>query len=350
MNEELNSIIEATAAVYDNRHELIKDIDTYQQVLHVLKKAIDNYGKRGMSVVDDPDADSEDSGDAADQWLKEHNEKPDEASKQRIYSRDWQPRTDYTPVESAAISKFLEEGYSHREAERLAGAHKGPRDYRQALRSGINPSMPSDKMLEQLKGLAKEWLDNARNVELAGADQTKNPMKYAAGQMEQAHGSHVKDYHEAYNNFLASDELKQLKPRERHKAVQEWKNNWKQQNPNYEEGLGNVSAVQSVFADAASNIKQRQKDIEEHIGRGGVSEVADMTAQEAAQHLGAVKGEEGIEGTSVVQDPLASFAAKNPKLTKLLNEEQMSRVKRVDSAAAAQGKVRVRKAPGEPKE
>lgn len=340
----LHSIVAAAKFIRENREELMKNLSSYEHLLSTLKKAADDYEKHGMSVVDDPNQSEEE--DDADKWLKEKETSKSEPAK-NIHSKDWEPRSDYSPKEAAAIKKLTDDGYSHREAERLAGAHKGPRDYRSALRSGVNPSMPSDKMMGRLKGLAKEWLDNARSHDLANADEMKNPMKHASGQMEQAHKESTGDYHKAYSDFLSSDKVKDLSPRDRHKAVQEWKGKWKQDNPDYEEGLENVSRTQSKFADAAKNIEQKNKETEEHIARGGVSEIPEMSDQEAMQHLGGGKSEEGYTGGSIIKDPVAAFAAKNPQYVKLLKPDQMDRVKRVDSAAASQGKVRVRK-PKEP--
>jgi hypothetical protein len=325
--------------IRENKEELIKNPDSFKHILSVLKKAADDYEKHGLSIVDDPNQGDEE--DEAAKWLAANENK---AKEKKVYSKDWAPRTDYSPKEQAAIKQLMGDGYSHREAERLAGAHRGPKDYRSAMNSGINPSMPSDKMMGHLKGLAKEWLDNARSYDLSEADEMKNPIKHAAGQMEQAHKGHTADYHKALSDFLSSDSVKNLGPRERHKATQAWKTQWKQENPEYEKGLENVSAAQSKYADAAKNIETRNKEISSHIARGGVSEVPEMSEQEALQHLGGGKTEAGYTGT-IVKDPLAAFAAKNPKYTKLLNEEQMDRVKRVDSASALQGKVRVRKAP-----
>jgi len=327
-----------------------KSIAAYEDFLFSLKKAIDNYEKRGMSVTDDPDkADADDGTGDADEWLQQkEQEKPTSAESTKpsatSHSKDWQPRSDYSADELSSIKNLIDTGYSHREAERLSGAHRGPKDYRSALRSGVNPSMPSDKMMGHLKDLAKEWLENARSHDLANADEMKNPMKHASGQMEQAHKGHTGDYHQAYSDFLSSDAIKNLSPRERHGAVQEWKSKWKQDNPDYEEGLSGVSQVQTKFADAAKNIEQKNKETEEHIARGGVGGTPQMSDQEAMQHLGGGKSDEGYTGGSFVKDPAAVFAAKNPKYVKLLNKDQMDRVKRVDSAAATQGKVRVRKA------
>lgn len=343
----LHSIVATAQFIRENKEELMKNIESYEHMLRTLKKAADDYEKYGMSELDDPEQPEE--GDDVDQWLKEQEgEKVASEPTRAPYSKNWQARTDYSPKEAESVNKLIEDGYSHREAERLAGAHKGPKNYRDALRSGINPSTPSDKMMGHLKGLAKEWLDTARSHELANADEMKNPIKHASGQMEQAHKEHVGDYHQAYSDFLSSDTVKNLSPRDRHKAVQDWKGKWKQDNPDYDKGLGDVSQVQSKFADAAKNIEQKNKDVSEHIARGGVSMVPEMSDQEAMQHLGGGKSEEGYTSGSIIKDPVAAFAAKHPNYTKLLSQDQMDRVKRVDSASALQGKVRIRKKPQEP--
>ena len=306
MTTELHSIVATAKFIRENKEELMKNMSSYEHLLNTLKKAADKYEK--------------------------------------THSKDWEARSDYSPKEAEAIKKHMADGYSHREAERLAGAHKGPRDYRSALKSGVNPSMPSDKMMGHLKGMAKEWLENARAHDLANADEMKNPMKHASGKMQQAHKEGTADYHKAHTDFLSSDEIKDLSPRERHKAVQEWKSKWKQENPEYEEGLDNVSRTQAKFADAAKNIEDKNKETTEHIARGGVGSVPEMSDQEAMQHLGGGKSEEGYTGGSIVKDPVAAFAAKNPKYAQMLQPEQMDRLKRADSAAAQQGKIRVRKA------
>ena len=323
-------------------------VSKLQTLLDMLKKAKDDYEKHGMSVVDDPNLDMEE--DEAEKWLKENEGKekepaPKEKGKaEKVYSKDWEPRKDYTDKHKEDIKRHMDDGYSHREAERMAGAHKGPRDYQSALKSGVNPSLPSDKMMGHYKDLAKEWLDKHREMDLAEADEHKNPMKHAAGQMEQAHKKHTADYHGALSDFLSSDNVKGMKPRERHQAVNEWKSKWKQDNPDYHEGLGDVSQVQSKFKAAAQNIEEKNKDIAEHIARGGVSMPAEMSDAEAMQHVGGGKDEEsGAYTGSVIKDPLAHMAQSNKKWQEVLKPEQHERKLRLDSAAAAQGKVRVRK-------
>jgi hypothetical protein len=150
----LHSLVTAAEFVRNNKEDIMKNVSSYEHILSVLKKAVDDYEKHGMSVVDEPDQSDED--DEAEKWLKEQESEKQESKPSKVYSKDWQPRSDYSSKEAEAINKLIGEGYSHREAERLAGAHKGPKDYQSAMRSGINPSMPSDKMMGHLKGLAKE--------------------------------------------------------------------------------------------------------------------------------------------------------------------------------------------------
>jgi len=334
----LYSIIATVKFVKNNKEELMKNVSAYEHILNTLKKAVNDYEN------DEPEADQPDEEDS-----NTEKDPVDTDTPKRVYSKDWSPRQ-YSDKESAAIREHINNGYSPREAERLAGAHNDATNWQDALKSGVNPSMPSDKMMGHLKDLAKEYLETIRSHELANADEMKNPMKYASGQMEQVHKERTKDYSQAYDDFLESDTLKDLSPRDRHKAVQEWKGKWKEANPDYEKGLEAVSQVQSKFADAAKNIEQKNKEISDHIGRGGASEVPEMSAQEAMQHLGGGKAEEGYTGGSIIKDPTAAFAAKNPKLAELLRPEQHDRMKRVDSAAAQQGKVRTRKAGTAPQE
>jgi len=325
--------------------------------LKTLKKAIDKYSKHGMSIVDDPNQGEEDE---ADNWLAEHgtkNKETTEPSRSAGKSQDtkshsakeWTPRSDLAPHQAAVVKQYVDQGFSPREAERLAGFHKGTRDYKAALKSNVAPSMPSDKMLSNLKALAGEWIQNARLQEMSNADEIDNPLKHAAGQVINAHKESTKDYEKAYSDFLESGDIKDLKGRDRHKAIQTWKENWKKENPSHEENLDNAASKQSKFSDAAQNIKQKGEEISQHIARGGISQVPEMSDKEAMQHLGGGKGEEGYTTGSIVKDPLANFASKNPQYAKMLNKEQMDRLNRVNSAAAMQGKVRTIKKPEEPK-
>lgn len=350
MTNELLKIYTIAEELVKNKDELLKYPDFFEDILQDLRKASKKDFGDGYSIVDDPNEGGEE--DDADKWLKEQEaggEKKEEkqaAPQRKQHMADWQPRGDYNDKEKVAIDQHMKNGYSHREAERMAGAHKGPTDFRSAMKSGVAPSMMSDKMLNDIKPLAKQWLEEADKKEKLSANPETNPVKHASGRLMDAHEKNTAGFNKDYNEFLGSDKVKGLKGRDRHQAIQEWKSAWKESNPEYTAGLEGVSNAQKTFGESKQAAKESLEDKMRHISSGGQSMPTDMSAQEALQHLGGGKTEEGYQG-QIVQDPSATFAQKNPKLLAALKPEQQDRLKRVDSAARSQGVVRVRK--GEPK-
>lgn len=240
---------------------------------------------------------------------KEEEVKPKSKSK---YA-EWAPRTDYSDDENNAIKGFMDQGYSHREAERMANAYKGPTNFQDALSHPVKPSQMSEKMVGELKEIAKHWLDRADRQSKMTADPEKNPVKFASGKLMQAHEDATKDYSKAYNDFLGSDELKNKRGLDRHKAIQAWKQQWKESNPDYQKNLSNVSGAQKHFKEAKDAYGKNIHDKLMHIITGGMGEdpSSRMSAEEAAQHVGGAKAEEGGHQASIVKDPSATFAAAN---------------------------------------
>lgn len=325
----------------------------------------------------DPD---EEQGDEADKWLAEHDPKsapagkpvaapakaqaepeeeeveeaPEQPKRRSGAYSDWAPRDDYSPEQQAKMKDLMAQGYSHREAERMSGAYKGPTDFHSALTHTVRPSEMSPKMMQELKSMAKDWLDRADRHSKIHADPEKNPMKHASGVMLQAHGEHTKDYNKAYNEFLASDKVKGMKGIDRHKAIQAWKNEWKASNPEYSDPgkLANItSAAQQAGKDAIQRHKLGVNERMQHImGGGAVSPDQTFSLQEGMQHAGGSKGEEGYSSPTVA-DPAAAFAHANKdtiaKLRGMMKPEQAERFGRVQSARGAQGvKPKVIRRPG----
>jgi len=146
------------------------------------------------------------------------------------------------------MRESMEQGYSPREAERMANAHSNKTmTYAKALQGATDPSVPSEKMRGEMQELAKHWVANADKYERANADKAKNPVKYAAGKMEQAQEAATGDYKTAYNEFLSSDDIKGKSGRDRHKAIRDWKKQYREDNPDHEEGLNNLSETQQSY-------------------------------------------------------------------------------------------------------
>lgn len=334
----------------------------------------------GLSVTDEP----LDEDDEAARWLREQEEgtgsqeentqeseegqkesQPKEKKKVKRGSfKDWEPHGEYTDDQQSKMDELMDQGYSHREAERMAGAHKGPTDFQSALKHNIWPSQMSDKHLGDLKEIASHWLDNKERLDKLEADPERSPLKHAAGQAMKAHEEATKDYSQALNEFLQSDEVKDLKGRKRFQAIKEWKNNWKEQNPDYHDKLaeagvhesfkeaGSVGGGPAGASSGSGRSGRMGENINDRIDRiAGVGMGGTMSSEEAAQHVGGIKTESGTQASSV-RDPLAGGAIhpkqrqlaqqeRHAKVQQLLQQhgkpEQLDRFIRLRSAKAAQG-------------
>lgn len=339
----------------------------------------DPYDSDNASYEDEDDEplidneDYEDEDDAAGDWLRQQGKKesaPSElkaepaqaasvdededeaavaaepaAKQSRSGYTNWAPREDYTPEEQAKMKEHMDSGYSHREAERLAGAHRGPKDMQSALKHTVKASHPSPKMLSEIRELAGHWLDNAKRHELRNAEISKNPDKFAAGKLMEAHEAHTKDFKSAYDNFLNSDEVKNLKGLARHKAVSEWKKGWQAENPDYTEGHKKVAEAQGAFKEAHDAKRSQRDKLSELFGRmtGGGMDGETYGAQEAAQHVGGGKDESGSYTSSVVTDPAASFASNNKAYIEAKQKELQGPTQQAVAKPKADPKVVIRR-------
>lgn len=270
--------------------------------------------------------------------------------------QEWKPRDRYEPQHEAAIKQHMADGYSHREAERMAGAHQAPTNFYDALRGSTKPSEPSPKMLEQMKSHAHEWLRNAERKAGDSADAEINPQKYASGKTLAAHDAAHKDFASDYEKFLGSDDVKGLTGRARHQAVNDWKAKWHEANPQHKEqaaqAAGSGKALSEAYDARNKRLKEGQASLltagfdsgEENPMAGEFSSGSAGEAQgrqAAAQNVGAAQndGEDGGFQTNIKKDPHAVFAEKNPeyikhlktKLAAKMAPEQAERMTAIDS-------------------
>ncbi|MCK5605846.1 hypothetical protein KAR91_28375 [Candidatus Pacearchaeota archaeon] len=334
----------------------------------------DSYDESGISDLFDntpeedidEDMDGELSSDEADQWLKENEaeisqgsdsdsdgdvELPEEVQQQvkandkpKVSAsgyRDWSPKDKYEEQHQAAIDKHMSGGYSHREAERMAGAHEAPTDFHSALKHKIKPTQPSEKMLSHLKGLSGDWLRNAERKIGESAEAKRNPLKHASAKALTAHEDAHSDFKRSYDEFLGSDDVSGLKGRERHKAIKAFKEKWNSDNPSHREGAIAAAESGKAFGTAMEERKQHLEEGKQAIlGAGKVggemttaSEFSSaaaggtegLTAQGAAQMAGGTQ-EEGGYTTGTVKDPAMVFAERNPEYVKSLQDKLGSKL------------------------
>mgnify|MGYP006892915605 CR=1 FL=1 len=275
-------------------------------------------------------------------------EEPKKSSGRHV---DWKAKDRYEPHHQKQIDEHVKNGYSPREAERLAGAHSAPTDFYSALKSSTKPSEPSPKMLEQLKSHAHNWLRNADRKQMESAEAESNPQKYATGKALASHEEAHKEFEPAYNEYLASDELKGLTGRARHSAIQNWKKDFAEKNPEHREKSIAAANTGKVFGEASEARKQRRSEGEQAIldsgksfGAGTTGEYSQaaagggdepMSSQAAGQSVGGEQNEEGGFSTNIKKDPAAVFAERNPEYVKhlqsKLNPQQAQRMSGIDS-------------------
>lgn len=293
-------------------------------------------------------------GDDADQWLQEQEAKPEveapveesaqeEKPKEKKVSnsgyRNWQPKDKYEEKHQILIDQHMADGYSHREAERLVGLNEIPVD---PYKHKIKPSQPSDKMLSQMKGLAGDWLRNAERKIGESAEAKKNPIKHATSKALSAHEDAHGNFKTAYDDFLSSDNVKELRGRDRAKAIRDFKSKYNEDNPEHREGAIAAADTGKIYGSAMDERKQHIKEGEQSIidagksggemstvgefSAGASGNMDNMTAQGAAQMAGGAQ-EEGGYTSGTVKDPAMHFAESNPEYVKSLKDKLASKLK-----------------------
>ena len=267
-------------------------------------------------------------------------------------SGEWLQSEQHTPEELDKIAKLVKEGYHPREAAHMLSPSTGgrgePKDFMRALQSYVKPTQLSPKMLEEARRVAQQWLEGYESHLGETAKPEINPIAHASSKLKAAHAEKTGDYHKAYTDFLSSDELKGKSPLERHKAVQAWKTAWKQENPEHEKSLAEVSGLGSKFKEAEDARKKYVEEAKHHIVHGGapvepsgaeedVESSAPMSARAISEHMG-IGGSEDDDAPKIStrQDPSMKFATANKQfIESVLRPQVGSAVQKQPPAEAA---------------
>jgi acid stress-induced BolA-like protein IbaG/YrbA len=254
-------------------------------------------------------------------------------------SSEWSQSEHHTPEELERIAKLVQEGYHPREAAHMLSPSTGgrgePKDFMRALQSYVKPTQLSPRMLEEARKVAQQWLEGYESHLAETSKPEINPIAHASSKLKTAHAEKTGDYHKAYTDFLASDELKGKSPLERHKAVQAWKTKWKQENPEHEKSLAEVSELGSKFKEAEGARKKYVEEAMHHIVHGGapvepsgaeeeVETSAPMSARAISEHMG-IGGSEDDDAPKIStrQDPSMKFATAHKQFVESVLKPQV---------------------------
>lgn len=296
----------------------------------------DSYeGRPGFQVIDPADEDLD--NDEAGKWLREQesakakpsqpaqssapkqsapepdiDEQPEEdlgdvAVSEKPSSSKWQPNEkNYTDQHRAKIKELMDRGFSHREAERFAGAHAGPRSFEEALNSRHDLPEMSQSFFDRLKPLADTYVKKWGDRRVREADAEKNPDLARRGKLLAEHESRDMGWNDAWNKHKESDEYKALSPVEKLSAKKKFRDSFYQQNPEHVEsfkqvgGKGSKADYYKPYDESAN--EQLASLLTMHFGDG-----PSMSNEEAGQALGSEQREGGGYNMNV-NTAMGSFA------------------------------------------
>jgi hypothetical protein len=208
-------------------------------------------------------------------------------------------------VEETPLSKALDD---EDEMEDVAESESAPTSAPRKIVQDIDP-----ERLSRLKDVAKHWLNHSDQIRKQRADAKKNPHLFAEGHRIAAHNTAHADFNTAHQELLNSDEYKNLDPFSQMEKELTFKKEWQARNPDFHHNASRaVGEAHGTHAKAKDAYKNELANKKAHILTGGQG-AADQTfsAQEAAQHVGGGKDDDGMYSSTIIQDPSSSFAAAN---------------------------------------
>jgi hypothetical protein len=239
-------------------------------------------------------------------------------------SNEWSQHPGHTPEELDKISKLVKEGYHPREAAHIispaTGGRGEPRDFMRALQSYIKPTQLSLKMHEQAKKIAQQWLDQYEQHVAEQAKPEINPILHATSKIKQAQQEHRVAYKDALDKFLTSDQVKNLDPSARRKAILDFEDDYEKQNPERSIEPHKFSSQSAIIEQAKEARKKYVEEAKHHIVHGGapiessgaedeIETSAPMSARAISEHMG-IGGSEDDDAPKISarQDPSMKFA------------------------------------------
>ena len=200
-----------------------------------------------------------------------------------------------------------------------------------AKRSRFEEMTP--ERLSVLRPLAGHWLDHYDKIRMRDASAKNNPLLYAEGHRQAASEMAHRDHENELKRFQNSDEFKALPKMAQLKAIVDFKKKFLASNPNFhQKALDAINDTQQI-KDNAVNLANKEKQMKEaEIIHGGAAMMppTGMSAEEAAQHVGGEKDEEGYSA-NITSDPRTTFAAGNKNFLNLVAGDKEARGSRVIS-------------------
>jgi DNA-directed RNA polymerase specialized sigma subunit len=188
---------------------------------------------------------------------------------------------------------------------------------------------PSREDILNMRQYTRPWEQRARDALKLQADHTQNPNKAHEGGLIEAREKHHQDRRNAYQQLMTSDKYKNASPIEQMEMDENFEKDWHKNNPSH---LHDFSRDYHTAHASGRNKKSQYEAIKDArikdiLGGTSVPEES-MSTEEAMQHAGGVKGEEGTMG-AMVKDPTVKFAESNPEFIQHYAKEYANKAKKV---------------------
>jgi len=261
-------------------------------------------------------------GDDADKWLQEHDpqrsteEDEDEPKYYEEYGPDedeeshqQEPELGEEPAAEAEPAGEERSPEGRAEGGPIEVAPQAPA--KEAPVSESRFPQPSKEDIAEMRQYTRPWEQRAREKTRLEAEASKNPVLHHEGKLVEARNTAHKAHQDAYAAMQASPDYQNADPITQMEMDSKFESDWHKQNPDYLANAPKIHSEAHKKGLSAKDVHAAAKDEAiRHVLTGGAQAETPMSTEEALQHAGGTKGEEGTVG-SMTQDPSSSFAAGN---------------------------------------
>lgn len=270
----------------------------------------ENPEAHGMRVFD-PDQEGEDE---ADEWLKENDPKAKKGPQEDEEEVDEVPEED---VEEADEPASVSDSSADAKVQgSVPAVSSGGKEDETAPASKVDDSKfptPSREEIAEMRQYTRPWEQRARETARLKAEAHKNPVLHGEGHILEARNIAHKDRQSAFDDFTKSPEYQNADPVTQMEMETKFDQDWHAKNPDYLTNAIRSHEEAKKKGEQAGEVHRYNAAAQaQHLIGGGGHAVDPMSTEEAFQHAGGEKGEEGTTG-AIEQDRAASFAQSNPE-------------------------------------
>lgn len=241
------------------------------------------------------------------------------------------------PEQEDEASRWLQENEPKQEEPKVEESEDRPEsqaaitDQQELPKSESRFPQPSREDIAGMREYTRPWEQKAREKNALEAQAHVNPVLYHQGKLIESRNAHHADRQKAYEQLQLSPEYKSASTVQRMKMDRQFHKDWLEKNPNHTVNAITSHATAHKHGAAAKDIHAAAKDEQiRHILSGGAQAESPMSMEEAMQHAGGIKEDEGTTG-AITQDKAASFAAGNKQFLKQYAENYASKAKKPTS-------------------